>query len=227
MTNMAISTGSSPRARILAALAGAFAHDLDEGEDPPLRRARGRQLAGVGRGQRRPAVRPARRVDCPTTAIIRPSPASPCRCSSTFPRPARPSSFDGWSSSRSSTWTAARSTSCWSAAARASADEEATSEARSDACDRSARACRTSGCSRRCRRGRDSAACSTIRSRVRRPRKAPSSASSASTWSGERLAIWSKRVRPARVEHRGELGADALQRFEIVGRAARARQVGR
>ena len=73
-------------------------------------RARGRQLAGVGRGERRPARRPARRRPARTTAIIRPSPASLCRCSSICPKPAKDSATTA-GRSRSSTWTGARSTS--------------------------------------------------------------------------------------------------------------------
>ena len=95
---------------ILAALAGTFAHDVEQGEEPPLVEREDGSWLVSGAASADLLVRPARRATCPTTAIIRPSPASRCRCSSICPRPARHSATTA-GRSRSSTWTAARSTS--------------------------------------------------------------------------------------------------------------------
>ena len=95
---------------ILAALAGTFAHDVEQGEEPPLVEREDGSWLVSGAASADLLVRPARRAACPTTAIIRPSPALRCRCSSICRRPARNSATTA-GRSRSSTWTAARSTS--------------------------------------------------------------------------------------------------------------------
>ena len=94
---------------ILAALAGTFAHDLEQGEESPLiEREDGSWL--VSGAASADLLGDRLGINMPPIATIRRSRALPYRCSSICRRPARSSGTTA-GRSRSSTWMAARSTS--------------------------------------------------------------------------------------------------------------------
>ena len=112
-TNTAISKGWSPRPTCLTAIVGNFASHQDEGDEPMIvERDDGSLLDLRGVAGRR-ARRTGSRSSFPKTATTRPRPAMCFRCSSVCPRKASTSPSRA-GASRSSTWTGARSTSCWS-----------------------------------------------------------------------------------------------------------------
>ena len=188
---------------ILAALAGTFAHDVEQGEEPPLvERDDGSWLVSGAASADLLADRLG--VNLPDDRDYSTVAGFALSVLKHLPETGETFRHDGWTFEIVD-MDGRKIDKLHRLAGRGASGR------RSRRPKQSARASRTSARSRRCRRGRDSRPARRSGRASRRPRKAPSCASSRSISVGRQAGELLEAVEAERVQRVGELRADALQ----------------